>query len=78
MLFIGMWRHATRTRDADRLEAAPLSTEFNFGASDAASEVAMRQVLDNFEQHFQVSFTGWQYKSYSGSLPTGTCTGCGN
>lgn len=67
-----------RTRDADRLEAAPLSTEFNLDASDAASEVAMRQVLDNFEQRFQVSFTGWQYKSYSGSLPTGTCTGCGN
>ena len=37
----------------------------------------MASTLDALERR-GVAYTGWQYKSYAGSLPNGTCTGCGN
>ena len=37
----------------------------------------MAATFDLYEQRL-IAYTGWQYKSYSGSLPNGTCTGCGN
>ena len=55
----------------------PYASEFNLGAGDVSSEAAMTDTLNQFELR-SISFTGWQYKSYAGSLPNGTCTGCGN
>lgn len=69
---------AARWADARRLRAASFASEFNLYAADAASEANMRDHFLNFEQAYRVSYTGWQYKSFSGSLPGGTCTGCGN
>ena len=66
-----------RLADARRLGAAPYLSEMNLGASDAASQLAMARSLTLVETR-GVAYTGWQYKSYSGSLVNGTCTGCGN
>eukprot|EP00927_Polykrikos_kofoidii_P049371 TRINITY_DN43436_c0_g1_i1.p1 TRINITY_DN43436_c0_g1~~TRINITY_DN43436_c0_g1_i1.p1 ORF type:complete len:534 (-),score=70.98 TRINITY_DN43436_c0_g1_i1:135-1736(-) len=66
-----------RLADAKRLGAIPLITEFNLAVWDSASEKAMTGTFEELENRL-VSHIGWQYKSYSGSLPTGTCTGCGN
>ena len=66
-----------RLADAKRLSSVPFASEFNVYASDDASRVAMAGVFGEFEAR-AVGYTGWQYKSYSGSLANGTCTGCGN
>jgi endoglycosylceramidase len=67
-----------RLADARRLGgAAPFASELNLSAGSAAQERAMRATLRAFEER-RISYAGWQYKSYSGSLPGGTCTGCGN
>lgn len=66
-----------RLADARRLNAMPIATEFNLGASNAEEGKRMMQTFEEFENRL-ISYTGWQYKSYSGSLPNGTCTGCGN
>lgn len=68
---------AARAKDARRLQAAPFCSELNLYVGDAASEADMAEQLAALESDL-ISFTGWQYKSYSGSLPDGTCTGCGN
>ena len=66
-----------RLADALRLGATPFVSEFNLAAWDEESYVAMVAVFNSIENR-QISYTGWQYKSFSGSLPDGTCTGCGN
>lgn len=66
-----------RLKDAKRLKAAPFASELNLWAYDDTSEQKMAETLQAFESRL-ISLTGWQYKSYSGSLPEGTCTGCGN
>ena len=66
-----------RLGDAKRLGAAPYASEWNFGASSVESADRFAQNIAAFETR-KISYTGWQYKSYSGSLPNGTCTGCGN
>lgn len=67
-----------RWQDAIRLGAVPYASEFNLDAGD--DESSQRNMINTFEafESRQISYTGWQYKSYSGSLPDGTCTGCGN
>lgn len=67
----------SRLEDARMLGAAPYASEFNLDAEDDDS---MRNMVNTFEafESRRISYTGWQYKSYSGSLPGGTCTGCGN
>lgn len=66
-----------RLADIKRLKAAPYASEFNLYAGDEKSRADMISTFNAFESRF-ISYTGWQYKSYSGSLPDGTCTGCGN
>ena len=66
-----------RAADAARLGAAPLLTEINLYAPDAAAGRAAAAALTAVEQR-GIGWTGWQYKSYAGSRPGGTCTGCGN
>mmetsp|Transcript_60095 Transcript_60095/g.130335 ORF Transcript_60095/g.130335 Transcript_60095/m.130335 type:complete len:526 (-) Transcript_60095:108-1685(-) len=66
-----------RLADAHRLGGAPFASEFNLYARDAATSRQMAETFRAVESRL-ISFTGWQYKSYSGSLPEGTCTGCGN
>jgi len=66
-----------RLADAARLRAVPIATEFSMWARDAAGQERMTERLEAFESRL-ISYTGWQYKSYSGSLPNGTCTGCSN
>ncbi len=66
-----------RLADARRLEAAPFASEFNLAAWDEGSMADMTKTFNAFESRL-ISYTGWQYKSYAGSLPGGTCTGCGN
>lgn len=66
-----------RLADAHRLGAVPYASELWLHAEDEASQQDMAQKLDALESRL-ISYTGWQYKSYSGSLPGGTCTGCGN
>jgi len=66
-----------RLRDAKRLSAVPFASEFNLAAQSEVESALMVDVFNSFENK-QISYAGWQYKSYSGSLPNGTCTGCGN
>ena len=66
-----------RLADATRLKAAPYLSELNLSAWDTPSTAAMAATLGELESR-GVAYTGWQYKSYAGSLPNGTCTGCGN
>ena len=66
-----------RIADAQRLRAVPYASEWNFGAGSSASSVSFAANVAAFEEQ-KIAYTGWQYKSFSGSLPNGTCTGCGN
>ena len=67
----------SRLADARRLHAAPYLSEINLGAGDTASQQRAAADLGQVEAR-GIAFTGWQYKSYSGSIVNGTCTGCGN
>ena len=66
-----------RLSDAARLNSVPFASEFNLFASNEEEEMKMVTTFNTFENK-KISFTGWQYKSFAGSLPNGTCTGCGN
>lgn len=63
--------------DAKRLRAAPFLSEFWLHGEDEQASQYMLELFQATESRL-LSFAGWQYKSYSGSLPDGTCTGCGN
>ena len=65
-----------RLEDAKRLRAVPYASEWNFGAWSVESADRFAGNIAAFETR-KISYTGWQYKSYQGSLPNGTCTGCG-
>jgi len=66
-----------RVADAKRLHAVPYASEWNFGSDSREGSLRFAANVAAFEDR-TIAYTGWQYKSYSGSLPGGTCTGCGN
>ena len=65
---------AARMREARRLLSTPLVTEFELGNGDNSTDRSLE--MDIYDNNL-VSWISWEYKSYAGSLPNGTCTGCG-
>eukprot|EP01126_Amoeba_proteus_P045922 TRINITY_DN516_c0_g1_i1.p1 TRINITY_DN516_c0_g1~~TRINITY_DN516_c0_g1_i1.p1 ORF type:complete len:518 (+),score=73.38 TRINITY_DN516_c0_g1_i1:63-1616(+) len=61
-----------RQNCAKTLSVGSFVTEFDIN-SDLNS---LAETLDIMES-LQLSWIAWEYKSFAGSLPTGTCTGCG-
>jgi len=68
-----------RVTDAQRLQAAPFASEWNFGAQgDLVSDIErFGDTIMEFESR-RIAYTGWQYKTFQAALPDGTCTGCGS
>lgn len=56
-----------RTKDGIRWNATSFLTEYSVGDD---------KVMDECDKYL-LSWIGWEYKPFAGSLPDGTCTGCG-
>jgi hypothetical protein len=66
-----------READARRLKAVPYASEFWMYADDQQGYEQMVAQFNEYETR-RIAYTGWLYKNYAGSVPGGTCTGCGS
>jgi hypothetical protein len=66
-----------READARRLNAVLFASEFWMYAGDQRGYEEMVAQFNEYETR-RIAYTGWLYKNYAGSLPGGTCTGCGS
>lgn len=64
---------ARRQAAAAELGVGSFVTEFDLSSSGAGMLAAM----DVMDSHPGLSWILWEYKSFAGALPNGTCTGCG-
>uniref|UniRef100_A0A6B2L361 Glycoside hydrolase family 5 domain-containing protein n=1 Tax=Arcella intermedia TaxID=1963864 RepID=A0A6B2L361_9EUKA len=61
-----------RTKVSEDLSVGAMLTEFSVDSNFTEMASTMATV-----ESFQTSWIGWEYKAFAGSLPNGTCTGCG-
>jgi endoglycosylceramidase len=61
-----------RIKAANDLQVGAMLTEFSVDNNLAEMANTM-----SITESFQNSWIGWEYKEFAGSLPNGTCTGCG-
>ncbi|ETO21589.1 glycosyl hydrolase family protein [Reticulomyxa filosa] len=67
-----------RVHDAYSWKCAAFLTEFDISNEQMSPETFDKQsrVMDECD-NYKISWIGWEYKPLAGSLPNGTCTGCG-